>query len=160
MKNKNKITINILYFINPPVIISISLSHQSLATKMGWISLLDEPLPSNKEIQKAVKEKEVNEVADSLATISKENDKEMFCIIIKETFLYLLSSVGLAAFRLAIARNNPLINKAFEGKETSIDDDLIEKLRLIAKSTKEQILEERSIIIDPPITDAWEDIGC
>ena len=160
MKNKNKITINILYFINPPVIISISLSHQSLATKMQWISLLGEPLPINKEIQKAVKEKEVNEVADSLATISKENDKEMFCIIIKETFLYLLSSVGLAAFRLAIARNNPLINKAFEGKETSIDDDLIEKLRLIAKSTKEQILEERSIIIDPPITDAWEDIGC
>ena len=160
MKNKNKITINILYFINPPVIISISLSHQSLATNMAWISLLGEPLPSNKEIQKAVKEKKVNEVADSLATISKENDKEMCCIIIKETFLHLLSSMGLAAFRLAIARNNPLINKAFEGKETSIDDHLIEKLRLIAKSTKEQILEERSIIIDPPITDAWEDIGC
>lgn len=121
------------------------------------MSSLGEPLLSKKEIQKAVKEKEVNEVAYILAIISDEKDKEMFCIIIKETFLHLLSSLGLAAFRLAIARKNPLINKAFKDKNFTYED-LIQDLRLIAKSTKDQILEERSIIIDPPIPDAWEDV--
>ena len=124
---------------------------------MEWMSSLGEPLLSKKEIQKAVKETEVNEIAYILAIISEEEDKEMFCIIIKETFLHLLSSLGLAAFRLAIARKNPLIKNAFKNKNFTYED-LVRDLRLIAKSTKDQILEERSIIIDPPIPDAWEDV--